>query len=54
MFLRLVLVEIVVHFANSLSVQLEATLEIDIPCGKSSPLVFMHTAYSMQTAGSVL
>ena len=40
MFLRLVLVDLVdlvVHFANSLSIQHVATLEIGIPCGFTPP-----------------
>ena len=37
MFLLLVLVDLVVHFANSLSVQHEATLRIGIPCGITPP-----------------
>ena len=38
MFLRLVFVDIVVHFANSLSVQHVAVLVKGIPCGITPPL----------------
>ena len=37
MFLCLVLVDLVVHFANSLSVQHVATLGIGFPCGSTPP-----------------
>ena len=37
MFLRLVLVDLVVHSTNSLSVQHVAYLGIGIPCGKAPP-----------------
>ena len=53
MFLCLVLVDQVVHFANSVSVQHVATFGRKT-LWKNSSFVFMHTAFSMQIAGSVL
>ena len=37
MFLRLVLVDLVVYFSNSLSIQHVATLGNGIPCGRTPP-----------------
>ena len=53
-FLHLDQVDPVVHFASSASVQHEATMEIGTLYGMAPSLVFMHTAFSIQIASSVL
>ena len=52
-FLLLDQVDPAVHFATSVSVKREGTLEIDVLCHESSSPVFMHIAFSIQMAGSV-
>ena len=54
MFLHLDQVDPVVHFANSASVHFEGNLGDWHTLWYSSSLVFMHTAFSIHIAGSVL